>query len=117
MPAVDVQHYETSSGHDPIAEFLEAQPAIERAACDLVIERLADGTIDLVPRLRAYVGDGIWELRVSSAGKQYRFLYLAAGDRAFLLVAFIKKTPQLPDRQLTLAKKRRRELKDRGVIP
>jgi hypothetical protein len=80
MPAVEVQHYETASGRDPIAEFLEAQPVIERAACDLVIDRLADGTIDQFPRLRAYVGDGIWELRVSSAGKQFRFLYAVGVD-------------------------------------
>src|SRR5687768_10395558 len=102
MPALDAEHYETASGRDPSKEFLDSQPAIERAACDLVIERLADGSIDLFPRLRAYVGDGIWELRVSSGGKQYRFLYVLEGRRAVLLESFIKKTPQLPPRHLGL---------------
>ncbi len=114
MPPFEVRHYETGSGRDPIREFLEEQPSFERAACDEVIAPLETGDLDQRPQHRDYLGDGLWEPRLSANRKQDRFLYATAGSRAFLLVAFIKKTPQTPLRQIELAKRRWRELRQRG---
>ncbi len=116
MPPVEVHHYETESGRDPIREFLEEQPVLERAACDEVISWLESGEIDQRPRHRDHLGDGLWELRLSINRKQYRFLYATRGSRAYLLVAFVKKTQQTPTRQLELARRRWRELRQRGIV-
>lgn len=116
MPTYAIHHYETSSGRDIIREFLEQQPEIERAACDEVIRWLETGELDQHPQNRAYLNNGIWELRLSLLGKQYRLLYTTEGDAAYLLVAFIKKTPQTPTQHLERAKKRIRDLKQRRII-
>lgn len=117
MPGFKVFHYETRSARDPIEEFLEAQPTFERVACDEVIEWLETGELGAHPRNSDYLGDGLWELRLSSNRKQYRFIYATVSAEAYLLVAFIKKTPQTPPRHLEQARKRLRELRTRGIIP
>ena len=117
MPRFDVRHYETPSGRDPVREFLEALPTPDRAACDEVIGWLETGELERHPRNSDYLGDGIWELRIASAGKQYRFLYATGGAVAWILVPFVKKTPQTPSQHIGRAKKRFRELKQRGIVP
>ena len=117
MPRFTVRHYETRQGRDPIRTFLEDLPRLEHLACDEVIGWLESGEIDQHPRNFAYLSDGIWELRVSFNGKQFRFLYVTEAGEAFIVMAFQKKTQQTPLQHLDLAKRRIGELKRRGVVP
>jgi len=114
MAPVRIEHYATAAGRDPIREFLDEQPPLERAACDEVINWLESGEINHRPRHRDYLGDGLWELRLSINRKQYRFVYGVQGSVAHILTAFIKKTPQTPARQLDLARRRWREIRQLG---
>ncbi len=116
MPRFEVHHYETRSGRDPIAEFLDAQPTAERAACDEIIAWLETGELEAHPRNSEYLEDGLWELRLSVNRKQYRFVYSTVGANAYVLVAFIKKTPQTPQRHIEQARKRLHDLRTRGII-
>jgi hypothetical protein len=50
MPQFRIRHFETAAGRDPIQEFLEDLPNLDRAACDEVIEWLESGEIDRHPR-------------------------------------------------------------------
>ncbi|MGH2614041.1 MAG: type II toxin-antitoxin system RelE/ParE family toxin [Thermomicrobiales bacterium] len=93
-----------------MAEFLDSLPVLHRAACEEVIHFLESGEIDDRPRHRDYLGDGIWELRVSFGRMQYRILYTVAGGIATLLEGFQKKTQRTPKRRLDPAKARRRAL-------
>lgn len=83
---------------------------LHRAACEEVIQFLETGEIDNRPRHRSYLGDGIWELRVSFGKEQYRILYTVVQGVAVLLEGFRKKTQQTPKRRLNLAMARQREL-------
>jgi phage-related protein len=111
MTSFHVRHFEPPNGRDPVQEFLEHLPDLDRAVCNQVINLLETGEINSHPRNRDYIGDSIWELRVSFSGKQYRFLYATESDEAFILVPFIKKTQQTPKNHIDLAKKRWRQLK------
>src|SRR5215211_1407669 len=46
MPSLEVRHYETPQGHDPIAEFLDQLPVKAAAKCTVVIGWLASGEVD-----------------------------------------------------------------------
>jgi phage-related protein len=110
VPPVRVERFQTAIGTDPVADFLASLPALHRAACEEVVRFLESGEIDERPRHRAYIGDGLWELRISFGRMQYRILYTVDAGVATLLDGFQKKTQQPPKRRLDLAKKRRREL-------
>ena len=65
-----------------------------------------------LPHSRAF-GDGLFELRPSGRSGIGRALYcFMVGKRVTVLHAFIKKTPQTPDRELKLARSRLKELKN-----
>ncbi len=106
MPAVGIEYYRTGSGREPVREFLASQPSLARALCEAVIEYLRTGEIDARPRHRAYLADGIWELRITFQGVEYRILYVVDAGTAVLLHGFIRKTRQTPKRAIDLAKKR-----------
>jgi phage-related protein len=76
-----------------------------------VLELLAEHGPNLrLPHSRA-LGDGLFELRprggVGTGGAFYCFLI---GKRVVIVHAFIKKTQQMPDKELKLARKRAKEL-------
>jgi phage-related protein len=78
--------------------------------------RLAELLIEYGPSLRLphsrAFGDGLFELRPSGrSGIGRAFYCFMAGKRVTVLHAFIKKTPQTPDRELKLARSRLKEIK------
>lgn len=111
MPPLRIERFRIPAGTDPVLEFLNDLPILHRAACEVVIEYLASGEIDDWPRHRDYLGDGIWELRISVGRMQYRILYTVEQGIATLLEGFHKKTQQTPKRRLDLAKARRKALR------
>ena len=63
-------------------------------------------------RSRAF-GNGLFELRPKGrAGIGRAFYCFQMGKRVIVLHAFIKKTPQTPDRELKLVRKRLKEILD-----
>lgn len=46
MPPLEVRHYETPSGRDVIAQFLDELPASDAARCVAVINWLRSGEIE-----------------------------------------------------------------------
>ena len=65
-----------------------------------------------LPHSRA-MGDGLFELRPKGkSGITRAFYCFLVGRRIVILHAFIKKTTQTPDKDLKLARKRMKELKN-----
>lgn len=59
------------------------------------------------------VGPGVREIRIHDESGAFRVIYLASlPDRIAVLHAFQKKTQSTPERDIDLAAKRLRELKD-----
>jgi len=78
--------------------------------------RLAELLIEYGPSLRLphsrAFGNGLFELRPSGrSGIGRAFYCFMVGKRVTVLHAFIKKTPQTPDRELKLARSRLKEIK------
>lgn len=65
-----------------------------------------------LPHSRA-LGDGLFELRARGlAGIGRAFYCFVAGRRVVVVHAFVKKTQQTPDRELRIARRRAKELRD-----
>jgi phage-related protein len=67
---------------------------------------------DALPMPHArYLGDGLWELRLSGKDRTARVIYVTVrGRRVVLLRALVKKTQKTPARELELARRRARML-------
>jgi phage-related protein len=78
-----------------------------------LVELLSEHGPDLrLPHSRA-LGDGLFELRPRGrAGIGRAFYCFAVGSRVVIVHAFVKKTRQIPDKDLKLARKRARGLPD-----
>ncbi len=98
--------------HERVLAEIESWPVDALADYARLVELLAEyGPSLRLPHSRA-LGDGLFELRPRGrSGIGRTFYCFMLGKRIVVLHAFIKKTPQTPDRELKLARKRLKELK------
>jgi phage-related protein len=84
-----------------------------RARLVRVAELIEEHGLDAVPpKLTKYLGDRLWEIRLTGRDGIARVLYvLAAGPRVVLLRAFVKKTEKTPPSELALARQRAKQVK------
>lgn len=99
--------------HKRVLAEVESWPVDFLADYARLVELLAEHGPSLrLPHSRAF-GDGLFELRPrgrSGIGRVFYCFRLA--KRVVVLHAFIKKSQQTPDRELSLARKRLKELQD-----
>jgi len=105
--------YEIEYFHERVLADIESWPVDVLADYARLIELLIEHGPSLrLPYSRAF-GDGLFELRPRGRSGIGRALYcFLTGKRVVVLLAFIKKTQQTPDRELKLARKRQKELQN-----
>ena len=105
--------FEVEYFHERVLAEIESWPVDVLADYAHLVELLAEyGPSLRLPHSRAF-GDGLFELRPRGrAGIGRAFYCFMSGMRVNVLHAFIKKTPQTPDRELKLARKRLKELQN-----
>lgn len=105
--------FEIEYFHERVLEEIESWPVDVLADYARLIELLAKHGPSLrLPHSRAF-GDGLFELRPRGRSGIGRAIYcFMLGRRVVVLHAFIKKSQETPDRELRLARKRRKELQD-----
>ena len=114
MPPLEVRHYESSSGRDVIARFLDELPASDAARCVAVINWLRSGEIEYHRNARKHLDGDIWELRARSDGEQFRFLFAVESGIAYLLVPVHKKRQKVDRDDIRLAQTRFDEARRRS---
>ncbi len=99
--------------HQRVLAEIEAWPVEILADYAKLVELLLEHGPNLrMPHSRA-MGDGLFELRPRGReGIGRAFYCFVVGRRIVVLHAFVKKTPQTPDRDLKLARKRQKEVQD-----
>ena len=97
--------------HPRVLAEIESWPVDVLAGYARLAELLAEHGPSLrLPHSRAF-GDGLFELRPRGRSGIGRALYcFLLGKRVVVVHAFIKKTQETPDKELTLARKRVKEL-------
>ena len=107
---LDVYFYCTTSGNNPVREWLKSLPAADRRIIgrDLLMVEL--GWPVGMPLCRP-LGDGLWEVRSTLPSRRIsRILFCVSAGRMMLLHAFIKKTQKTPGEDLEIARSRKKEL-------
>lgn len=105
--------FEIEYFHERVLAEIETWPVDVLADYARLVELLIEYGPNLrLPHSRAF-GGGLFELRPKGgAGIGRAFYCFQIGKRVVVLHAFIKKTPQTPDRELKLARKRLKEILD-----
>ena len=105
---LNVVFYQTSTGHEPVREWLKTLSKEERKTVGsdiLSVQYVWPVGKPLVDNL----GDGIWEIRSRLQNRIARTLFAVVDEEIVLLHGFIKKQQKAPLQELELAKKRKKE--------
>jgi phage-related protein len=107
-PGWEVDDYRGPHGARPVKAFLDGLAAPAKAKVYAALDMLAtEGNRLQLPRSRA-LGDGLFEIRISHPDGPFRIIYcFQLGRRVLLLHAFVKRTEQIPARDLKVAKGRK----------
>ena len=99
--------------HPRVLAEIESWPADIVADYARIVELLIEHGPNLrLPHSRAF-GEGLFELRPRGrAGIGRAFYCFLVGKRVLVLHAFVKKSQQTPDRELKLARKRMKEVRN-----
>lgn len=102
--------FRTSAGSEPVREWLKGLDEAERRAIGKDLLRAQWRWPVGMPLCRP-LGSGLWEVRTDLPTKRTaRVLICLYREHLVALHAFIKKTRTTPDEDLTMARKRQKEL-------
>jgi phage-related protein len=102
--------FRTLAGNEPVREWLKELPAEERQSIGKDLLRAQWRWPVGMPLYRP-IGNGLWEIRTDLPTKRTaRILICLYNESLVALHGFIKKTRTLPDDDLALALKRKKEL-------
>ena len=103
--------FQTAGGEEPVREWLKELPKDDHREIGQDIATVEYGWPIGMSVCRA-LGGGLWEVRSGLPSHRIaRVIFCLAGDRMALLHGFIKKTRKIPDEDLSLARKRMKEIK------
>jgi phage-related protein len=103
--------YRSSSDREPVRDWLKALDAPDRLAIGQDLMRAQWRWPVGMPLCRP-MGQGLWEIRTELPSNRIARVLLCLDEGVLVaLHAFIKKTQKTPDNELTLARKRHKELK------
>jgi phage-related protein len=103
--------YRSGGGKEPVREWLKALDAADRHAVGQDLMRAQWRWPVGMPLCRP-MGQGLWEIRTELPSNRIARVLLCLDDGVLVaLHAFIKKTQKTPDDELTLARRRQKELK------
>ncbi|MDD5301230.1 MAG: type II toxin-antitoxin system RelE/ParE family toxin [Gallionella sp.] len=106
-----LQFYKNNSGNEPVREWLKAQDEPDRHTIGQDLMRAQWRWPVGMPLCRP-MGQGLWEVRTDLPNNRIaRVLICLHKGNLVALHAFVKKTQKTPDDDLTLARKRQKELK------
>ena len=109
--ALEVYFYKTSSGNEPVREWLKDLPKEDKRTIGFDIKTVQYGYPIGMPLTRLLHGTGgLEEVRSNVSNGIARVIFYVEDDTMVLLHAFIKKSQKTPQKDLDVAIKRYKEL-------
>ena len=106
-PTFDVRFFKTNSGAEPVRDWLQELPAIDRKTIGEDIKTVQFGWPLGMPLVRKMDKD-LREVRIHLENRIARVLFTVSTGKIVLLHGFIKKSQATPKADLDLAKDRMR---------
>ncbi len=103
MPQTRVVLYREEDGRVPFVNWFAMLPAKVQDRCRIRIERLKELGHELRRPEADYLRDGIYELRASVSGVQYRILYFFHANAAVVISQGLVKERAIPPREIDRA--------------
>ncbi|MDD5147791.1 MAG: type II toxin-antitoxin system RelE/ParE family toxin [Candidatus Daviesbacteria bacterium] len=101
-----VVYYISSSGNNPVKEFLDANLKAKIKALRIFSNVEEYGLISVIPHIKKLTGTPLWEIRILGEDS-VRILYVTEKEKQILLLhAFVKKTNKTPQREIKIALER-----------
>jgi len=111
LPKLRAMFYSTSSGREPVREWLMSLRLDERKQIGTDIAYVQFKWPIGKPRVDHLRGH-IWEIRTTLRNRVARVLFSVSGDELILLHGFIKQTQKTPTEDIALAEARWKEWHD-----
>lgn len=108
MPVTDIILFRDKKGNVPLLDWFHKIPRKAVVKCRIGLERLHQLGYELHRPEADYLGDGIYELRISLQGIQYRILYFFHGTTAVVISHGIIKTQKVPPKEIEKAKEHKK---------
>ena len=111
MPNTEVRLFQDEDGTVPLLDWLDQVPEKVCMKCTRAVARLSQLGFELhVGRRKeaAYLGNGLYELRVRHGSVNYRMLYFFYGKEAIVVTHGLQKERKVPNREINLALRRKR---------
>lgn len=110
LKKIPASFYRSTSGAEPVREWLKALPLADRKALGMAIAKAEYGWPIGMPLCRS-MGGGLWEVRCNlPLGRIARVIFCINAERMVLLHGFEKKTQKTPQGDLQTARKRQKEV-------
>ncbi len=111
----DVEYYEKEDGTFPAEEFILSLDSKMQAKMFRELDLLETFGNQLREPHSKPLGDGIYEIRAKVASDITRVLYFFVINKKIILTnGFVKKTQKMPDNEIALAKKYRKDYLERN---
>ena len=108
MP-LPIAFYRTAGNDEPVRDWLLSLPTEIRKEIGGDIRNVQDGWPVGKPYVDGF-GDGLYEVRTSHRGQQYRVFFIIVEGTMVLLHGFQKKTQKTPTAEIDLARRRQKEV-------
>ena len=109
--ALEVYFYKTSSGNEPVREWLKSLPREDMRTIGFDIKTVQYGYPIGMPLTRVFHStNGLEEIRCNLSNGIARIIFCVEDNTIILLHAFIKKSQKTPQKDLDIAIKRYKEL-------
>jgi phage-related protein len=112
LVSISVRFYRSSSGNEPVREWLRGLPLDDRRKIGADIATVQFGWPVGMPLCRS-LGDGVWEIRSALPSNRIaRLLFFIDQGEIGIVHGFIKKTSKTPPDAIGLARRRSQEMKE-----
>ncbi len=96
-------YYISSSGKNPVKEFLDKYPKAKLKALRILSNIEEYGLSFAIPHIKKLTGTPLWEIRILGEDS-VRILYVTKQEmRVILLHAFVKKTDKTPRKEIAIS--------------
>jgi phage-related protein len=106
---VRLRYYTTSSGRQPVAEYVEALAWPERAVLAVLFEEIVSRGLEARGATFRQIEGKLWEIR---AGAHRIFYVLSTRNEMVLLHAYRKQSQRTPARHVEMARRRSKEFSE-----
>lgn len=103
--------YETLRKRSPVTDFIDSQGKKDQATIIAALQSVSEDGLNAKGCQFRQLEGKLWEIKIKAPSGGYRLLYITLDkELLFILHAFKKKTQKTPKKEISIARKRLKEI-------